>query len=95
MDLATRKVLTRVSARGQGRLYLHAGANGRVYAGTSAVLEGQILALATSATGIDLERPLGRATSDGKRLLRGGWFVTPGGRHLLTGNGYVFGAPAG
>jgi hypothetical protein len=65
-------------------------APGRLYVGTSAVLDGRIDAFDVSGESLTARASAAR---DGLRLLRGGLHLTPDGRHLVTGNGHVFAVP--
>ena len=65
---------------------------GRLYLGTSAVLDGRLEAYDFDVARLRLTAR-GVVGRDGERLLRGGMHLTPDGRHLVTGNGYVFRTP--
>jgi hypothetical protein len=89
------KVLSRFAAPFPGRLYLRTtpGGGRRFYVGTSAVFDGQIQAYDLAEGDPTRVTAAGSALRDGRRLLRGGLYLTPDGRHLLSGNGYAFAVP--
>jgi hypothetical protein len=89
LDVETNKVLFRYAAPYQGRFTLRT-APGRLYLGTSAVLDGRIEAFDLEGVSLTARGSAGR---DDQRLLRGGLHLTPDGHHLITGNGHVFAVP--
>jgi hypothetical protein len=94
VDLPGRKVIDRMELRLEGRIYLHAGPGaGRLTLGSSAVLDGQIHVFDVADSRSDRPAEIGQMRRSRTRLLRGGLYLTPDGKYLLSGNGYVFHAP--
>ena len=89
LDLEANKVVSRHLSPMVGRYYL-CSQPGRLYLGTSAVFDGQIQAFEVKGGSMTA---LGVARRDDERLIRGGLYLTPDGRYLVTGNGHVYHAP--
>jgi hypothetical protein len=95
IDLPGRKVLHRLPLPLAGWRSLCMGPDGRrLYASSSAVLNGGILALDLASGGLDARRDRPRAVRqarrDRDRLIRGPLFLSADGKLLVTGNGHVF-----
>ena len=96
VDVKSRQVRERLLLPLRGRIYTQVGAGGRsLYLSTSAVLDGRLLAFRLDGQEAARIRPVGQAGRDRARVLRGGLFVSPDGKLLLTANGHVFRAPSG
>jgi hypothetical protein len=89
VDVKRRSVRARLSLPLVGRVYACSAWGSRLYLGSSAVLDGQVVALDVAGT----PRPVGLAHRDRDRLIRGGLFLSPDGKLLVTGNGHVYHAP--
>ncbi len=94
LDLPRHKPIDRLELRMEGRLYLANGPGpGRLSLGSSAVLDGQIRVFDLAGATAKKPTEVGQVRRSRTRLLRGGLFLTPDGKYLLSGNGHVFHAP--
>ncbi len=94
IDAERRQVRERLAVPLVGRVYACTGpAARRLYVGSSAVLDGQVLAVDVPRRPGPL-RAVARARRDPTRLIRGGLFLGPNGKLLLAGNGHAYHVPA-
>jgi hypothetical protein len=93
LDLNSGQIHSRMTLPLVGRFYTRLSPDGgRLYISTSAVLDGRVFAVDVTGKPGTM-RVVGHAGRDRSRLLRGGLFVSPDGKLVMTGNGVVFHAP--